>query len=80
MVICFGVTFTLERALRKKRRADRVAQQSLLNQLELVFEPVLDEANFGYPSPPNTNTSSDTVHRPRSAVVQQCKAVSFTKN
>ena len=27
---------------------DRVAQQSLLNQLEPVFEPVFDEANFGY--------------------------------
>ena len=27
---------------------DRVAQQSLLNQLEAVFEPVFDEANFGY--------------------------------
>jgi group II intron reverse transcriptase/maturase len=27
---------------------DRVAQQALLNRLEPVFEPVFDEANFGY--------------------------------
>jgi RNA-directed DNA polymerase len=27
---------------------DRVCQQALLNRLEPIFEPVLDEANFGY--------------------------------
>jgi RNA-directed DNA polymerase len=27
---------------------DRVVQQAILNQLEPVFEPVFDEANFGY--------------------------------
>jgi RNA-directed DNA polymerase len=27
---------------------DRVAQQALLNRLEPIFEPVFDEANFGY--------------------------------
>src|SRR5215467_1361146 len=27
---------------------DRVCQQALLNRLELIFEPVLDDANFGY--------------------------------
>jgi RNA-directed DNA polymerase len=27
---------------------DRVCQQALLNQLEPLFEPVFDEANFGY--------------------------------
>ena len=27
---------------------DRVCQQALLNRLEPVFEPVFDEANFGY--------------------------------
>src|SRR5208283_731172 len=27
---------------------DRVCQQALLNRLEPIFEPVFDEANFGY--------------------------------
>jgi group II intron reverse transcriptase/maturase len=27
---------------------DRVCQQALLNRLEVIFEPVFDEANFGY--------------------------------
>src|SRR6266699_3464296 len=27
---------------------DRVCQQALLNRLERIFEPVLDDANFGY--------------------------------
>jgi RNA-directed DNA polymerase len=27
---------------------DRVCQQALLNRLELIFEPVFDDANFGY--------------------------------
>ena len=27
---------------------DRVAQQALLNRLEPIFEPIFDEANFGY--------------------------------
>src|SRR5262249_60611715 len=27
---------------------DRVCQQALLNRLESIFEPVFDEANFGY--------------------------------
>jgi RNA-directed DNA polymerase len=27
---------------------DRVCQQALLNRLEPIFEPILDEANFGY--------------------------------
>ena len=27
---------------------DRVCQQALLNRLEPIFEPMLDEANFGY--------------------------------
>jgi retron-type reverse transcriptase len=27
---------------------DRVCQQALLNRLEPIFEPVLDDANFGY--------------------------------
>jgi retron-type reverse transcriptase len=27
---------------------DRVCQQALLQRLEPIFEPVLDEANFGY--------------------------------
>src|ERR1700686_2202798 len=27
---------------------DRVCQQALLNRLEAIFEPVLDDANFGY--------------------------------
>ena len=27
---------------------DRVCQQALLNRLQLIFEPVFDEANFGY--------------------------------
>jgi retron-type reverse transcriptase len=27
---------------------DRVCQQALLNRLEAIFEPVFDEANFGY--------------------------------
>ena len=27
---------------------DRICQQALLNQLEPIFEPVFDEANFGY--------------------------------
>jgi RNA-directed DNA polymerase len=27
---------------------DRVCRQALLNRLEPIFEPVLDEANFGY--------------------------------
>jgi retron-type reverse transcriptase len=27
---------------------DRVSQQALLNRLEPIFEPVFDEANFGY--------------------------------
>jgi RNA-directed DNA polymerase len=27
---------------------DRVCQQALLNRLEPVFEPVFDDANFGY--------------------------------
>src|SRR5215467_13309896 len=27
---------------------DRVCQQALLNRLEPIFEPILDDANFGY--------------------------------
>ena len=27
---------------------DRVCQQALLNRLEPIFDPVFDEANFGY--------------------------------
>jgi retron-type reverse transcriptase len=27
---------------------DRVCQQALLNRLEPIFEPVFDDANFGY--------------------------------
>ena len=27
---------------------DRVCQQALLNRLEPIFEPVLDDANYGY--------------------------------
>ena len=27
---------------------DRVCQQALLNRLEPIFEPIFDEANFGY--------------------------------
>ena len=27
---------------------DRVCQQALLNRLEPIFEPVFDEANYGY--------------------------------
>ena len=27
---------------------DRVCQQALLNRIEQIFEPVFDEANFGY--------------------------------
>jgi retron-type reverse transcriptase len=27
---------------------DRVCQQALLNRLESIFDPVFDEANFGY--------------------------------
>ena len=29
---------------------DRVCQQAMLNRLEPIFEPVCDEANFGYRS------------------------------
>ena len=28
---------------------DRVCQQALLNRLEPIFEPVFDDASFGYP-------------------------------
>jgi retron-type reverse transcriptase len=27
---------------------DRVCQQALLNRLEPIFEPIFDDANFGY--------------------------------
>jgi RNA-directed DNA polymerase len=27
---------------------DRVCQQALLNRLETIFEPIFDDANFGY--------------------------------
>jgi group II intron reverse transcriptase/maturase len=37
-----------ERALGIPTIFDRVCQQALLNRLEPIFEPVFDEANFGY--------------------------------
>jgi len=39
---------------------DRVCQQALRNRLEPIFEPVFDDANFGYRSGRSTNESSST--------------------
>jgi len=33
---------------RRGRKADRVCQQALKNRLEPIFDPLFDDANFGY--------------------------------
>ncbi len=42
---------------------DRVCQQALLNRLEPIFEPVFDEANFGYRRGRSTNDALRKVWR-----------------
>jgi RNA-directed DNA polymerase len=39
---------------------DRVCQQALLNRLEPIFEPVFDDASFGYRRGRSTKGSSIT--------------------
>jgi RNA-directed DNA polymerase len=42
---------------------DRVCQQAILNRLEPIFEPVLDEANFGYRSGRSTKDALKKIWR-----------------
>jgi RNA-directed DNA polymerase len=42
---------------------DRVCQQALLNRLEPIFEPVFDDANFGYRSGRSTKDAMKKVWR-----------------
>src|SRR5438552_18317131 len=44
---------------------DRVCQQALLNRLEPIFEPVFDEANFGYRRGRSTKPVSAGLRRVR---------------
>ena len=42
---------------------DRVCQQAILNRLEPIFEPVFDEANFGYRSGRSTKDALKKIWR-----------------
>ncbi len=42
---------------------DRVCQQAMLNRLEPIFEPVFDEANFGYRSGRSTKDALKKIWR-----------------
>jgi RNA-directed DNA polymerase len=42
---------------------DRVCQQAILNRLEPIFEPIFDEANFGYRSGRSTKEALTKVWR-----------------
>jgi hypothetical protein len=54
---------------------DRVCQQALLNRLEPIFEPIFDEANFGYRRGRSTKDAMGTLLQacPRPNALQQTR-------
>ena len=53
---------------------DRVCQQALLNRLEPIFEPVFDDANFGYRRGRSTKDALRKVRYADDGVIT-CKSV-----